>query len=269
MWCFGAGGSSTRNRVWTRCATWPSRATGWRRWASACRRAGRRLDVAGQVVTAGFVDLHSHAHDLGSARLQVADGVTDRAGARGGHHAGGGRLCGCGRDRSAAELRVRGLLDDGQDGRALRRHARWLSRVAVRQPRGPAVAARCFRDRNRPRPGHPGSRCRRRGAGDRPAGRVRARERLPGSTCGWRRSPRPAGCRPSPTRATSSSSPRTGPWTVPRRSSAPPARPVPACTTAMSTAPPSGTPTGCSGWSSAPSGRGRRSAPRPTPTAPG
>jgi N-acyl-D-aspartate/D-glutamate deacylase len=33
-------------------------------------------DVAGQVVTAGFVDLHSHAHDLGSARLRVADGVT-------------------------------------------------------------------------------------------------------------------------------------------------------------------------------------------------
>jgi N-acyl-D-aspartate/D-glutamate deacylase len=28
------------------------------------------------VVTAGFVDLHSHAHDLGSARLQVTDGVT-------------------------------------------------------------------------------------------------------------------------------------------------------------------------------------------------
>ena len=39
--------------------------------------AGRlEADVAGQVVTAGFVDLHSHAHDLGSARLQVADGVT-------------------------------------------------------------------------------------------------------------------------------------------------------------------------------------------------
>jgi N-acyl-D-aspartate/D-glutamate deacylase len=34
------------------------------------------LDVADQVVTAGFIDLHSHAHDLGSARLQVADGVT-------------------------------------------------------------------------------------------------------------------------------------------------------------------------------------------------
>ena len=38
---------------------------------------GRRdMDVAGQVVTAGFVDLHSHAHDLGSARLQVTGGVT-------------------------------------------------------------------------------------------------------------------------------------------------------------------------------------------------
>jgi len=33
-------------------------------------------DVVGQVVTAGFIDLHSHAHDLGSARLQVSDGVT-------------------------------------------------------------------------------------------------------------------------------------------------------------------------------------------------
>src|ERR1700756_13722 len=36
----------------------------------------QEADVTGQVVTAGFVDLHSHAHDLGSARLQVTDGVT-------------------------------------------------------------------------------------------------------------------------------------------------------------------------------------------------
>ena len=36
----------------------------------------QEADVEGQVVTAGFVDLHSHAHDLGSARLRVADGVT-------------------------------------------------------------------------------------------------------------------------------------------------------------------------------------------------
>jgi len=34
------------------------------------------IDADGQVVTAGFVDLHSHAHDLGGARLQVTDGVT-------------------------------------------------------------------------------------------------------------------------------------------------------------------------------------------------
>jgi N-acyl-D-aspartate/D-glutamate deacylase len=36
----------------------------------------QEADVTGQVVTAGFIDLHSHAHDLGSARLQVMDGVT-------------------------------------------------------------------------------------------------------------------------------------------------------------------------------------------------
>ncbi len=34
------------------------------------------LDVAGQVVTAGFIDVHSHANDLGSLRLQAMDGVT-------------------------------------------------------------------------------------------------------------------------------------------------------------------------------------------------
>jgi N-acyl-D-aspartate/D-glutamate deacylase len=34
------------------------------------------LDVAGQVVTAGFIDIHSHAHDRGSQRLQAMDGVT-------------------------------------------------------------------------------------------------------------------------------------------------------------------------------------------------
>ncbi len=34
------------------------------------------LDVAGQVVTAGFIDMHSHCNDLGSLRLQAMDGVT-------------------------------------------------------------------------------------------------------------------------------------------------------------------------------------------------
>ena len=36
----------------------------------------QEADVSDQVVTAGFIDLHSHAHDLGGARLQVTDGVT-------------------------------------------------------------------------------------------------------------------------------------------------------------------------------------------------
>src|SRR5215472_14999808 len=38
--------------------------------------ARQDLDVSGQVVTAGFIDLHSHAHDRGSQRLQAMDGVT-------------------------------------------------------------------------------------------------------------------------------------------------------------------------------------------------
>ena len=34
------------------------------------------VDVAGLVVTAGFVDLHSHVNDLAGLRLQALDGVT-------------------------------------------------------------------------------------------------------------------------------------------------------------------------------------------------
>jgi N-acyl-D-aspartate/D-glutamate deacylase len=34
------------------------------------------IDVTGQVVTAGFIDLHSHVSDLGALRLQALDGVT-------------------------------------------------------------------------------------------------------------------------------------------------------------------------------------------------
>ncbi|HEY2286456.1 MAG TPA: hypothetical protein VGH88_12005, partial [Streptosporangiaceae bacterium] len=34
------------------------------------------LDVSGQVVTAGFIDLHSHVNDVGGLRLQAMDGVT-------------------------------------------------------------------------------------------------------------------------------------------------------------------------------------------------
>ena len=39
--------------------------------------SGRReADITGQVVTAGFIDMHSHAGDLGGSRLQAMDGVT-------------------------------------------------------------------------------------------------------------------------------------------------------------------------------------------------
>ena len=38
--------------------------------------APTEVDVAGLVVTAGFVDLHSHVNDLAGLRLQALDGVT-------------------------------------------------------------------------------------------------------------------------------------------------------------------------------------------------
>ena len=34
------------------------------------------LDVAGLVVTAGFIDMHSHVNDIAGLRLQALDGVT-------------------------------------------------------------------------------------------------------------------------------------------------------------------------------------------------
>ena len=34
------------------------------------------VDVSGLVVTAGFVDLHSHVNDIAGLRLQALDGVT-------------------------------------------------------------------------------------------------------------------------------------------------------------------------------------------------
>jgi len=34
------------------------------------------VDVAGQVVTAGFIDLHSHVYDIAGLRLQALDAVT-------------------------------------------------------------------------------------------------------------------------------------------------------------------------------------------------
>ena len=34
------------------------------------------VDVAGRVVTAGFIDLHSHTNDIPGLRLRVLDGVT-------------------------------------------------------------------------------------------------------------------------------------------------------------------------------------------------
>ncbi|HEV2935047.1 MAG TPA: D-glutamate deacylase, partial [Streptosporangiaceae bacterium] len=42
----------------------------------AFRGATASVDVTGLVVTAGFVDLHSHVNDITGMRLQALDGVT-------------------------------------------------------------------------------------------------------------------------------------------------------------------------------------------------
>jgi N-acyl-D-aspartate/D-glutamate deacylase len=54
-------------------------ATGERRVSAvgpALPPGAREIDVSGLVVTAGFVDMHSHAFDTSGQRLQVLDGVT-------------------------------------------------------------------------------------------------------------------------------------------------------------------------------------------------
>ena len=48
---------------------------GWTQ-AVETRVAPTVVDAAGLVVTAGFVDLHSHVNDLAGLRLQALDGVT-------------------------------------------------------------------------------------------------------------------------------------------------------------------------------------------------
>ena len=133
--------------AWTRCGTWPSRAGRIAEIGTAgAQAAPAEIDVAGQVVTAGFIDLHSHVSDLGGLRLQALDGVTTaleleagvtpvsaayrRAAARG----------------PAARLRLRRLLGTHPD-----RDGRWpspdaslgafLAHVAVPAWQGSAAAA--------------------------------------------------------------------------------------------------------------------------------
>ncbi len=136
---------------------------------------GQEADVTGQVVTAGFIDLHSHAHDLGSARLQVTDGVTTAleleagvtpVGAAYAAAAAAGRPLNYGFAASWAMARMdvlAGLTLDGSIGPLFANLA------------NPRWRARRLRGGNRPDPGDArGGRGRRR-ARHRHAGRVRAR----------------------------------------------------------------------------------------------
>ena len=56
--------------------TWPSAQGRVAEIGTGLPAAPAEVDVAGLVVTAGFVDLHSHVDDLAGLRLQALDGVT-------------------------------------------------------------------------------------------------------------------------------------------------------------------------------------------------
>ena len=135
------------------------------------------LDVAGQVVTAGFIDMHSHVHDLGSLRLQAMDGVTTAleleagitpvaARLRGGGRAG--RPVNYGFAASWAMARMEAL-------RGVRLGRR--PRRAFPAHRRPGLAAGGRPGGGGPRPGPAGGRPRRRRAGHRGPGRLRAGRR--------------------------------------------------------------------------------------------
>ena len=226
----------------------------------------QEADVAGQVVTAGFVDLHSHAHDLGSARLQVADGVTTALELEAGATpvaaayaaaAAAGRPLNYGFAASWALARM-SVLAGVSGGGSVETLFATLADPRWQRAATPAEIGRVLRILE----------------SDIAAGALGI-----GLLLGYAPGTTPeeyvaVAALASAVGAATFTHARDlievtpgGPSTAPRRSSAPPARPAPGCTTAISTAPPGGTPTGYSGWSRAPRGQGRRSAPRPTPTA--
>ena len=74
------------------------------------------VDVSGQVVTAGFVDLHSHVNDVGGLRLQALDGVTTALELEAGVTPVAEAYRRGGRAGPAGQLRLLGLLGAGPDG---------------------------------------------------------------------------------------------------------------------------------------------------------
>ena len=74
--CCAAVASSTPRLASTPSATSPSPAAALLRLGPGLGPAATDIDVAGHVVTAGFIDLHSHTADVAGLRLRALDGVT-------------------------------------------------------------------------------------------------------------------------------------------------------------------------------------------------
>ena len=73
------------------------------------------IDARGLVVTAGFIDLHSHSDSIAGLRLQATDGVTTALELEAGVAPRKPRLSTCGGRGKADQLRVLRFMGAGED----------------------------------------------------------------------------------------------------------------------------------------------------------
>jgi dihydroorotase-like cyclic amidohydrolase len=113
---------------------------------SGLRAARAECDVAGLVVTAGFVDMHSHVNDIAGQRLQALDGVTTALELEAGvtpvaaayrNAAAEGRPVNYGFAASWAQARMKAVAGIGLDGR-LRAFLDNIASPAWQRPAEPA-----------------------------------------------------------------------------------------------------------------------------------
>ena len=74
------------------------------------------LDVTGQVVTAGFIDLHSHTADIPGLRLRALDGVTTALELEAGVSPVAPAYRQAAARRPAGQLRLRGIVGARANG---------------------------------------------------------------------------------------------------------------------------------------------------------
>ncbi len=242
------------------------------------RPARAECDVAGLVLTAGFVDMHSHVNDISGLRLQALDGVTTALELEAGvtpvaaayrNAAAEGRPVNYGFAASWAQARMRAVAGIGLDGRL----SAFLDNIASRAWQRPAEPAEITALLARL-------------SADLADGALGI-----GVLVGYAPGTGPDEYLQVASLAAEAGAPTfthardliemvpqviidgaeeivRAASTAPRRSSARPGRPAPRCITVTSTAPRSGTSTASSAWLAGRRPRERASPPRPTRTGP-